>query len=92
MYSPPSSDDGLLEVVGTEGVGHLLSTRLGFRHSHRLAQGGEIKITVLSPWSSLVAQADGESWMPTGTIRVTGGGAVDVVVGPSGRFPTKRSV
>lgn len=86
-YSPPSSDDGLLEVVGTEGVAHLMSTKLGFRHSHRLAQGREVVLTVLSPTSQLIAQVDGESWIPSGSMRVRNSGKVDIVIGPHGRYP-----
>lgn len=86
-FSAPSAYDGLLEVVGTEGVGHLMSTKLGFRHSHRLAQGREVRITVLEPSPSLVAQADGESWIPQGTLRVSASGSIDAVIGPAGRYP-----
>ena len=31
-FAPPALDDGLLEVVGTNGVGHLMATKLGFRY------------------------------------------------------------
>ena len=30
-FAPPAMDDGMLEVVGTNGVGHLMATKLGFR-------------------------------------------------------------
>jgi diacylglycerol kinase (ATP) len=89
-YSHPSNDDGLLEVVGTEGVPHLLSAKLGFRHSWRLGQGKTIKLTILKPSSSLVAQVDGESWVAkSGALQINHVGKVNVIVGPNGRFPLK---
>eukprot|EP00041_Stephanoeca_diplocostata_P033943 m.1137029 g.1137029 ORF g.1137029 m.1137029 type:complete len:434 (-) comp24434_c2_seq4:374-1675(-) len=75
QFEPPHLADGLLEVVGTEGLVHMLSVRMRLRHSIRLAQGKSIRITmatkhpgVLSEHNStatLAAQIDGESWVPT---------------------------
>lgn len=48
--------DGMLEVVGTEGLVHMLSVRLRLRHSIRLAQGRKIKITVRKQ-GTLLAQS-----------------------------------
>ena len=90
-YSAPSNDDGLLEVVGTEGVPQLMYAKMGCTHSHRLGQGRVIRITILTPASDLVAQIDGESWVPqgAGSMEIRHVGKVHVIVGPSGRYPKK---
>jgi len=59
-YLFPTLNDGLLEVVGTEGVKHLMMIRTHFSHSRRIAQGNHIKITVKKP---IPAQLDGEAWI-----------------------------
>jgi len=57
-YERPCIHDGLLEVVATEGVMHLMAIRVGASHSRRLAQGKNITITVKR---TLPIQVDGES-------------------------------
>jgi len=78
-YSSPTLNDGLLEVVGTEGVKHLMTIRLHLSHSRRIAQGKDIKITLKKP---IAAQLDGEAWiqMPA-TIHITHQRKVPVIKG-----------
>ena len=79
QYEVPSTDDGLLEVVGTAGVPHLVAVRFGLQHSVRLAQGSEVHLRVLAP--ALVAQVDGESWTPAAgdSLTIVREGSVPVV-------------
>lgn len=83
-FSAPTLGDGLLEVVATDGVGHLVAARLGVRHAHRLAQGREVVIRVHpSEAAPLCAQIDGESWQASeGEIRIGFEQQVEMVVGP----------
>eukprot|EP00040_Diaphanoeca_grandis_P016020 m.82450 g.82450 ORF g.82450 m.82450 type:complete len:375 (-) comp25518_c0_seq1:245-1369(-) len=82
-YAAPSLSDGLVEVVGTEGVGHLLAIRRGARHSHRLAQGKTITITILPGGDEeLIAQIDGESWKPHGQLDISHHKQCTVILGP----------
>jgi len=83
-YSSPTINDGLLEVVGTCGVPHLLSIRAGMSHSRRLAQGSKLSIRILKP---IPTQLDGEGWIqPPGTVYITHRRAIPVICGSA---PTK---
>jgi hypothetical protein len=56
---PPSYNDGLLEVVGTENTWHLSLMLIKVRRAIRIAQVHEVRITTSSP---IHAQLDGEPW------------------------------
>jgi len=45
-FEPPNIGDGLIEIVATNSTWHLGAIRLGWGHSHRVAQGSEIEITL----------------------------------------------
>jgi diacylglycerol kinase (ATP) len=78
-FHQPCLHDGLLEVVGTEGVPHLLAIRSGMSHSRRIAQGKQISVTLTRP---LPVQLDGEAWIqPPSTITVTFRRSVSIVLG-----------
>jgi len=78
-YEQPCLQDGLLEVVGTEGVHHLLAIRSGMSHSRRIAQGKEIKVTLTRP---LPVQLDGEAWIqPPSTVFITFRRPVSIILG-----------
>jgi len=80
-FAQPCLHDGLLEVVGTEGVPHLLAIRSGMSHSRRIAQGKEITVTLTRP---LPIQLDGEAWIQQpSTISISFRKTVSVVVGKS---------
>jgi len=78
-HQTPDCGDGLLEVVGTRGVAHLMQIRLGLCHSVRLAQGRVIEIHL--PARPLVGQVDGESLRLCGTVRIVRTGSYRAVVG-----------
>jgi len=74
-FTRPSACDGILEVMGTESVMHLMKARLHRSHSRRIAQGRDIKIRVLTrdevameiedknnKLDSFPLQIDGEAW------------------------------
>jgi len=78
-YEQPCLHDGLLEVVGTEGVHHLLAIRSRLSHSRRIAQGKEITISLTHP---LPIQLDGEAWIQQpSTISISFRRNVSVVLG-----------
>jgi len=78
-YSSPTLNDGLLEVVGTTGVPHLLAIRAGMDHSKRLAQGKSFSVKILKP---IPVQLDGEGWVqPPGTVHITHRRQVPVICG-----------
>jgi len=86
-YSSPTINDGLLEVVGTTGVPHLLSIRAGMSHSTRLAQGNKFTIKILKP---IPVQVDGEGWIQhPGTVTVSHRRSIPVICGdgPTKGFP-----
>ena len=56
---PPSYNDGLLEVMGTENTLHLSLMLINVRRAIRIAQVHEVRITMESP---IHAQIDGEPW------------------------------
>jgi len=78
-YVRPALNDGFLEVVGTEGVIHLLRTRAKLSHSHRIAQGKDIQINV---HVNVPVQLDGEPWIQKqGSIRITFADQIDMIKG-----------
>jgi len=78
-YEQPCLHDGLLEVVGTEGVHHLLAIRSGLSHSWRIAQGSEIIVTLKRP---LPVQLDGEAWIQhPSTVAISFGRTARVICG-----------
>jgi diacylglycerol kinase (ATP) len=83
-FAFPSLNDGVLEVVGTDNVMHLMRIRMKMSHSRRIAQGNDIKIKIKRP---LPAQLDGEAWiqMPS-TIHITHSRKIPMVKGDG---PTK---
>ena len=79
-HERPNVADGLLEVVGTKGVWDLLVTKLGLRHSHRLAQCAHIQIKTTI---SIPCQVDGETWIQEpGRIEVKYSHSIPIVLGP----------
>lgn len=78
----PSLNDGIVEVVTTNGVLHLTKIRTGLTHSRRLAQtlGDHITIKTSKP---VPVQIDGEPWiLPPSTIQLEYAGQVKLVKGP----------
>lgn len=57
--TPPSYNDGLIEIMGTKSTIHLTMMLLKVRRAIRIAQVPECRITTLSP---IHAQLDGEPW------------------------------
>ncbi|XP_043497856.1 diacylglycerol kinase theta-like isoform X4 [Polistes fuscatus] len=60
QFNKPNHWDGMLEVVGVTGVIHLGQIQSGLRGAMRIAQGGHIKIRLLS---DIPVQVDGEPWV-----------------------------
>lgn len=78
-YDPPNIGDGLVEVVATYGVGHLSAIRLGYCHSHRLAQGRVVEMVLRE---ALPVQVDGEPWLqPPAVVRLSPQGKIPFVLG-----------
>ncbi|XP_068736366.1 diacylglycerol kinase theta-like isoform X2 [Montipora capricornis] len=59
-YAPASHCDGLVEVLGLQGVMHLGQIQSGIRTGIRLAQGAQINIKLKS---EIPVQIDGEPWL-----------------------------
>ncbi|XP_078382985.1 diacylglycerol kinase theta-like isoform X2 [Oculina patagonica] len=59
-YAPACHCDGLVEVVGFQGVMHMGQIQSGIRTGIRLAQGAQINIKLKS---EMPVQIDGEPWM-----------------------------
>ena len=59
LFTEPSFNDGLLEVVGMKGVAHLGAIQTGVATARRIGQGREIEITTEQ---ILPVQVDGEPW------------------------------
>lgn len=78
-HAVPDCGDGLLEVVATYGVSHLMQIRMGMGHSVRLAQGHSIELRL--PGRHLVAQVDGESIKPSQALRIERLGNFNALVG-----------
>jgi len=80
-FAKPSLNDGLVEVVGTESIFHLMTTRVKLTHSRRIAQANQISITTRIP---LPAQLDGEPYLLSpSTINISFHDRVNVVQGYS---------
>ena len=62
---PPSYNDGLLELMGTENTLHLSLMLIKVRRAIRIAQVHEVRITTSSP---IHAQLDGEPWMEQSSV------------------------
>jgi len=76
----PACDDGVLEIVSTKGIWHMLSTRLGMGNAQRLGQGKSIKLTL---HKRVPIQADGEAWWQEPcTIEIAKRDKIPVIVGP----------
>lgn len=59
-YAPACHCDGIVEVVGLQGVMHLGQIQSGIRTGIRLAQGAQINVKLKS---EMPVQIDGEPWM-----------------------------
>ncbi|XP_073252302.1 diacylglycerol kinase theta-like [Porites lutea] len=59
-YAPACHCDGIVEVVGLQGVMHLGQIQSGIRTGIRLAQGAQINVKLKS---EMPVQVDGEPWM-----------------------------
>eukprot|EP00117_Sycon_ciliatum_P023127 scpid28524/ scgid2416/ Diacylglycerol kinase theta; Diglyceride kinase theta len=59
-FKPPSMNDGLLEIIGVQGVMHLGQIQGGMRGGIRLAQGSDISLLVTC---STPFEIDGEPFM-----------------------------
>ena len=67
-FTKPNHWDGMLEVVGVQGVVHLGQIQSGLRSAIRIVQGSHIKIHINS---EIPVQVDGEPWIqPAGDIVV----------------------
>lgn len=77
---PPACDDGVIEVVATQGLRHMLGIRAKMDKAFRLAQGSVIELTLLE---SLPVQTDGEAWMQQPcNLAIKHRDKVPMVVGP----------
>eukprot|EP01103_Thecamoeba_quadrilineata_P021316 TRINITY_DN9758_c0_g1_i1.p1 TRINITY_DN9758_c0_g1~~TRINITY_DN9758_c0_g1_i1.p1 ORF type:complete len:382 (-),score=44.24 TRINITY_DN9758_c0_g1_i1:39-1184(-) len=70
-YEQPSMSDGLLEIVGTEGIIHFLQARASAQHSRRLGQGKTVRIVFQEDDLSIPVQLDGEPWPVNGPCEIT---------------------
>ena len=78
-YDPPNIGDGLIEVVATMSAWHLGAIRLGFGHSHRVAQGASVELVIRD---AIPVQVDGEPWLqPPAVIHVSARGKIPFVLG-----------
>lgn len=59
-FAVPSHNDGMVEVIGLNGVMHMGQIQSGIRGGIHLAQGSQINIKLKSDWP---VQIDGEPWM-----------------------------
>ena len=67
-FTKPNHWDGMLEVVGVQGVVHLGKIQSGLRSAIRIVQGSHIKIHMNC---EVPVQVDGEPWIqPPGDITV----------------------
>lgn len=60
QFAKPTHYDGMLEIVGVTGVVHMGQIHSGLRTGIRIAQGGHLRITLLS---DLPVHVDGEPWV-----------------------------
>lgn len=78
-YEPPNIGDGLIEVVATMSAWHLGAIRLGFGHSHRVAQGASVEMVIRD---AIPVQVDGEPWLqPPAVIHVSAQEKIPFVLG-----------
>ena len=61
-FTKPNHWDGMLEVVGVQGVVHLGQIQSGLRSAIRIVQGSHIKIHMNC---DVPVQVDGEPWIQT---------------------------
>ncbi|XP_076437790.1 diacylglycerol kinase theta-like [Babylonia areolata] len=67
-FNKPTHYDGMLEIVGVTGVVHMGQIQSGLRTGVRIAQGGHLRITLLT---DIPVQVDGEPWIqPAGQVVV----------------------
>ncbi|XP_070208433.1 diacylglycerol kinase theta-like isoform X1 [Littorina saxatilis] len=67
-FSKPTHYDGMLEIVGVTGVVHMGQIQSGLRTGVRIAQGGHLRITLMT---DIPVQVDGEPWIqPAGQVVV----------------------
>ncbi|XP_065196869.1 diacylglycerol kinase theta-like [Sycon ciliatum] len=59
-FKPAALNDGMLEVIGVQGVMHLGQIQGNIRGGLRLAQGSSLVLTMASP---MPVQIDGEPWL-----------------------------
>jgi diacylglycerol kinase (ATP) len=79
VYEPPNIGDGLIEIVATMSTWHLGAIRLGFGHSHRVAQGSSVEMVIRD---AIPVQVDGEPWLqPPAVITVSARGKIPFVLG-----------
>jgi len=82
-FKPPSIGDGLLEVIGVNGVSHMVQIFSGMRSATRLAQGEFLKIILKA---EVAMQIDGEPWIqPPGTIIISLSPYRPVMLKPHGK-------
>ncbi|KAK2179943.1 hypothetical protein NP493_466g05012 [Ridgeia piscesae] len=68
QFSKPTHYDGMLEIIAVTGVVHLGQIQSGLRGAIRIAQGGHMRIHLLT---DLPVQVDGEPWIqPAGQVVV----------------------
>nr|XP_022288117.1 diacylglycerol kinase theta-like isoform X3 [Crassostrea virginica]XP_022333680.1 diacylglycerol kinase theta-like isoform X3 [Crassostrea virginica] len=68
QFAKPTHYDGMLEVVGVTGVVHMGQIQSSLRAGIRIAQGGHLRITLLT---DIPVQVDGEPWVqPAGQVVV----------------------
>ncbi|XP_050389110.1 diacylglycerol kinase theta [Patella vulgata] len=68
IFAKPTHYDGNLEIVGVTGVVHMGQIHSGLRTGIRIAQGGHLRITLLT---DIPVQVDGEPWIqPAGQVVV----------------------
>ncbi|KAF7494403.1 Diacylglycerol kinase theta [Sarcoptes scabiei] len=60
QFSKPNHYDGMLEVVGVNGVVHMGQIQSGLSSAKRIAQGGHIRIKLST---EMPVQVDGEPWI-----------------------------
>eukprot|EP00117_Sycon_ciliatum_P007516 scpid36203/ scgid2956/ Diacylglycerol kinase theta; Diglyceride kinase theta len=76
-FKPPSMNDGLLEIIGVQGVMHLGQIQGGMRGGIRLAQGSDITFQFSAP---IPVEIDGEPFrQPAGICHVLQGSTVQML-------------
>ena len=76
-FRPPSMNDGLLEIIGVQGVMHLGQIQGGLRGGIRLGQGSVINFRLSTPTP---IEIDGEPFLqPVGRCKVTQGNTAQMM-------------